>query len=84
MSRCLAMACVSRTAAILAWRDGGIGVDAIGLRLARRPATLREEAAGLRIEAAGGRARASGGAGESDIAVDVDDGDGGESKAQGR
>ena len=50
-----------------------MGVEAMGLRLARRPATVREDAGGLRI---GGRARAaSGGAGESDIAVD-DEGEG--------
>ena len=56
---------VERTAAILAWSDGGMGVEAMGLRLARR----REEAVELRI--GGGRASvASGGADESDIAVD--------------
>ena len=70
------------TAAIFAWRDGGMGVDAIGLRLARRPATEREEAGALRMGAAWGRARvASGGAGESDIVVDGEDA--GEGKTQG-
>lgn len=66
------------TAAIFACKDGGIGVDAMGLRLARR----REEAVELRIDAAGGRANvASRGACDSDIAID--DGNGGESKTQG-
>jgi hypothetical protein len=55
----------------LACNDGGIGVDAIGWRLARRPATDREEAVGLRIEVAGGRTTVgSDGAGDSGIVTD--------------
>lgn len=39
------------TAAIFAWREGGMGVEARGLRLLKRPATLRagvEGGAGVR------------------------------------
>lgn len=71
LSGWLAMMSVVHTAAIFACSDGGMGVDAMVLRLARRPATVREEAGGLRIGAAGGRATAaSGGADDSDIVVD--------------
>lgn len=60
------MGLIKHTAAIFAWSEGGIGVAAMGLRLARRPATVREDAVALRI--GGGRATVgSDGAGESDI-----------------
>lgn len=39
---------MTRTAAILACSDGGIGVDAMGLRLASMPATVRGGAEVLR------------------------------------
>lgn len=49
-----------------------MGVDVMGLRLARRPATVRVEAVALRI--GGGRATVgSDGAGDSDIVDDDED-----------
>lgn len=56
----------SRTAAILACNEGGIGVEAIGLRLARSPATVLVGAVELRV--LGGRATAASG-GEDESAM---------------
>ena len=55
-----------------------MGVDAMGLRLASRPATVRVEAVGLRRGACGRTTVGSDGADDSDIADDVVSEGGGE------
>lgn len=67
----------TRTAAILACNEGGIGVDAMGLRLASSPATVRGGAEVFRATAWRATA-ASEGEDASDIVGDGDDDDGGD------